>query len=676
MIREIEQLIANGTLGQFDRYFVRTLQCLAPSAPPRTLILAALVRKAVGNGHVCLDLERLVESSLPPGGGGLGRGGNSDEPGRLQFHPPPGPLPSREGESIGTSPQSPLPPGGGGLGRGGNSDEPGRLQFYSAPDPLPSRQEESIWQSFARGSGGNIFSPAPSLAELIVELQESPLVSRDGNLAPLVLEGPRLYLQRYWRYEEELVQEIRARATNPAAVQEDRLESCLSQLFTGTEQDAQQRRACAGIFRERLGLITGGPGTGKTTLVAKYLALLLLYAKASGEPSPRILLLAPTGKAAARLTESLQKKTGESSLPQELVAALPTQAATIHRALGYRAENPTTFRHNRENPLPCEVVVVDEASMIDVALMAKLFAAVPPTARLVLLGDKDQLASVEAGSILGDICAAVLDNGAGSWENPLGRCVVRLTESFRFSPHEGIGALARAIHAGKAEEAVSLAQQGSSEVSLLPPLVQGDPGHPLAEMILAGYRPFLEAVAPHAALVLFEQFRLLCAHRLGPMGVSSLNRYAEKVLARHRLIEPSTPWYKGKPVLIQANNYPLRLFNGETGILWPAENGEGLKAFFFSENREGVRSYSLRQLPAHETAFAMTIHKSQGSEFDRVALVLPGEDSALLSRELLYTGISRARRQVALVGRPQEIEAAVGRRVERASGLQEKLAGN
>ncbi len=632
MIREIEQLIANGTLGQFDRYFVRTLQCLAPSAPPRTLILAALVRKAVGNGHVCLDLERLVESSLPPGGGGLGRGGNSDEP--------------------------------------------GRLQFYSAPDPLPSRQEESIWQSFARGSGGNIFSPAPSLAELIVELQESPLVSRDGNLAPLVLEGPRLYLQRYWRYEEELVQEIRARATNPAAVQEDRLESCLSQLFTGTEQDAQQRRACAGIFRERLGLITGGPGTGKTTLVAKYLALLLLYAKASGEPSPRILLLAPTGKAAARLTESLQKKTGESSLPQELVAALPTQAATIHRALGYRAENPTTFRHNRENPLPCEVVVVDEASMIDVALMAKLFAAVPPTARLVLLGDKDQLASVEAGSILGDICAAVLDNGAGSWENPLGRCVVRLTESFRFSPHEGIGALARAIHAGKAEEAVSLAQQGSSEVSLLPPLVQGDPGHPLAEMILAGYRPFLEAVAPHAALVLFEQFRLLCAHRLGPMGVSSLNRYAEKVLARHRLIEPSTPWYKGKPVLIQANNYPLRLFNGETGILWPAENGEGLKAFFFSENREGVRSYSLRQLPAHETAFAMTIHKSQGSEFDRVALVLPGEDSALLSRELLYTGISRARRQVALVGRPQEIEAAVGRRVERASGLQEKLAGN
>jgi len=627
MIREIEQLIAAGTLDQFDRYFVRTLQRLAPPASPRVLVLAALARKAVGNGHVCLDLERLVAGApeknfLPPGGGGSGRGGSSNESGRSQLHPPPSSLPSavtaaREGES-----------------------------------------------------------PAPSLAELIAELQESPLVSRDGTVAPLVLEGARLYLHRYWRYEEELAQEIRTRAAHPVAVREDLLESCLAQLFTGTEQDGQQRDACAGIFRERLGLITGGPGTGKTTLVAKYLALLLLYAKASGEGAPRILLFAPTGKAAARLTESLQKKTGESSLPQELVAALPTRAATIHRALGYRPEHPTTFRHNRENPLPCEVVVVDEASMIDVALMAKLFAAVMPTARLVLLGDKDQLASVEAGSILGDICGAVLDNGAGHGESPLARCVVRLTESFRFSPQEGIGALASAIRAGNPDEAVFLARQGSTEVSLLPPLAYGDPAHPLAEMILAGYRPFLKATDPFAALVLFEQFRLLCAHRLGPMGVSSLNRYAEKVLARNRLIEPNGPggpWYKGRPVLIQANSYPLRLFNGETGILWPGEDGEGLKAFFFSENRAGVRSYSLRQLPAHETAFAMTIHKSQGSEFDRVALVLPGEDSSLLSRELLYTGISRARRQVALVGRPHEIETAVGRPAERASGLGEKL---
>ena len=586
MIREIEQLIASGMLDQFDRYFVRTLQRLAPDVTPRIFVLAALARKAVSNGHVCLDLERLVL-----------------------------------GDILAT---------------------------------------ESL----------------PSLAELIAELQKSPLVSRDGTLAPLVLEGHRLYLQRYWLYEEELVQEIRSRVANPVAVQEDLLASCLAQLFTGTEQDAQQREACARIFHERLGLITGGPGTGKTTLVTKYLVLLLLYAQASGEPPPRILLLAPTGKAAARLTESLQKKKGET-VPPELVAAMPAKASTIHRALGYRAENPTTFRYNRENPLPCEVVVVDESSMIDVALMAKLFAAVPPTARLVLLGDKDQLASVEAGSILGDICAAVMD-GAGAGKNLLARCVVRLTESFRFSPHEGIGALASAIHAGKAEEAVSLCQQGSAEVSLLPPLVQGDSSHPLAEMILAGYRPFLEAADPFAALMLFEQFRLLCAHRTGPMGVSSLNRYAEKVLSLHRLIEPTGPngpWYKGRPVLIQANSYPLRLFNGETGILWPGEDGEGLKAFFFSEGREGIRSYFLRQLPAHETAFAMTIHKSQGSEFDRVALILPGEDSALLSRELLYTGISRARQQVALVGRSQEIEAAVGRRVERASGLGEKLTG-
>lgn len=581
MIREIEQLIVSGRLDQFDRYFVRALQRLAPTAGPRTLVLAALTRKAVSNGHVCLELERL-----------------------------------------------------------GN---------------------------------GDIFSPEPSLAELIAELQESPLMSRAGNLAPLVLEGERLYLQRYWRYEEELAREIRVRVANPLAVREDLLASCLSQLFIGTAQDAQQRRACAGIFRERLGLITGGPGTGKTTLVAKYLALFLLYAKASGEPPPRILLLAPTGKAAARLTESLQKKKGCVFLPQELIAALPTQAATIHRALGYRVDNPATFRHNRENPLSCEVVVVDETSMIDVALMAKLFAAVPFSARLVLLGDQDQLASVEAGSILGDICVAATEDGVGTGNNPLARCIVRLRESFRYSSHEGIGALAAAIQAGKAEEAAFLCQQGSAEVNLLLPLMQNDPAHPLAEMILAGYRPFLEAADPFAALELFERFRLLCAHRLGPMGVSSLNRYTEKVLTLHRLIEPNGLWYKGRPVLIQANSYSLRLFNGETGIIWPAEDGGGLKAFFFSEGREGLRSYSLRQLPAHETAFAMTIHKSQGSEFEQVALILPGEDSALLSRELLYTGISRAKRQVALIGRPQEVEAAVGRRVERASGLGEKL---
>ncbi|MBU2538970.1 MAG: exodeoxyribonuclease V subunit alpha [Proteobacteria bacterium] len=611
MIREIEQLIASGMLDQFDRYFVRSLQRLAPSAGRNTLILAALARKAVSNGHVCLDLKRLAD------------------------------------ETQCVPPQSPLPPRGGGLGRGGNSDEPGRPQLH-------------------------LFTTETSLAELLAELAQSPLVSRDNTLAPLVLEGHRLYLHRYWRYEEELVDHIQARTVNPVVVLEDVLESCLAKLFTGTVQDAQQRTACAGIFRQRLGLITGGPGTGKTTLVSKYLSLLLLYAKEAGEPLPRILLLAPTGKAAARLTESLQKKSNESVSP-DLLASLPTKAATIHRALGYRSENPTTFRHNRENPLLCDVVVVDEASMIDVALMAKLFEAVPPEARLVLLGDKDQLASVEAGSILGDICAAAFDDVDGTKEKLLARCVVRLTESFRYSPNEGIGALARAIHEGKAEEAVALAQVGSAEVSLLPPLLQPDPTHPLAEMILDGYRPFLEAADPLAALNLFEQFRLLCAHRIGVMGVEFLNRYAEKILFRNRLIEPNTPWYKGRPVLIQANSYTLRLFNGETGILWDTEDGEGLKAFFFSENREGVRSYSLRQLPAHETAFAMTIHKSQGSEFDRVALVLPGEDSALLSRELLYTGISRARRQVALVGRPEEIAAAVGRRVERASGLGEKL---
>lgn len=278
MIREIEQLIAEGMLDLFDRYFVRTLQRLDPSATPRILVLAALTRKAVGNGHVCLDLQRLVESPLPPGGGGSGRGGNSNET-----------------------------------------------------------------------DSSELF-----LAELIAELQQSPLVGSGTNLAPLVFEEERLYLQRYWRYEEDLVREIRARAADPVSVREELLADALSRLFTGTDQDAQQRRGCSGIFRERLGLITGGPGTGKTTLVAKYLALVLLYAKAAEESAPRILLLAPTGKAAARLTESLQKKRGSIPCRPNCLLPCPSRQrpSTGLWAIGRRLRPP--FAITAKIPCPAK----------------------------------------------------------------------------------------------------------------------------------------------------------------------------------------------------------------------------------------------------------------------------------------------------------------------------------
>jgi exodeoxyribonuclease V alpha subunit len=583
MITEIEQAIARSDLDHFDRYFVRTLQRLHGEGDHLVLYLAALARKAVSLGHVCLDLAGLA---------GQRRG---------------------EGES-----------------------------------------------------------PWPDLEGLVALLAASPLVAGSGDdPCPLLLEGSRLYLQRYWRYEEELAGLILERARRGRAdVEEERLDRCLSLLFPAASEADPQRAACAAVFRQRLGIVTGGPGTGKTTLIANLLALYLLYAGESSSPPPVILLLAPTGKAAARLSESLTQRRQHLPLSPDLLALLPARALTVHRALGYLARTPTMFRHNMENPMPADLVVVDEASMVDVALMAKLLAAVAPSAAVVLVGDSEQLASVEAGSILGDICAAA-EQGSGKGGR-LAHTVVRLRESHRFSGQSGIGAMAAAVNSGEAAAAIALCSKGEGGIRLLPPW-EGEHGdHPLAALVLDGYRDFLRADNPLTALELFRAFRLLSAHRTGPVGVERLNVFVERVLGKNRLIRPTGPWYRGRPLLIGTNSYRLGLYNGDIGMVWPGEGGS-LQAFFPAVEGGGVRAFPLLQLPPHETAFAMTIHKSQGSEFDRVALLLPPEDSPLLSRELLYTGITRARQQVVLIGREQEISTAIGRRAERASGLREKL---
>lgn len=583
MSQEIEQGIARGDLDHFDRYFVRTLQRLHAEAPPLVLLLAALARRAVSLGHVCLDLSGLA---------GKRRGG-----------------------------------------------------------------AETDW---------------PGLEELARELALSPLVGRGKeDPSPLILEGNRLYLQRYWRYEEELAGQLLDRAgSGPREVEEGRLAHCLDLLFPAAAGAGLQRDGCAAIFRQRLGIVTGGPGTGKTTLIINLLLLHLLYARESARPFPAILLLAPTGKAAARLGESLAQGRGRSPLFPDLLAALPATALTIHRALGYQAQSPTLFRRTRENPLPADLVVVDEASMVDMALMAKLLAAVAPAATIVLVGDSEQLTSVEAGSILGDICAAAEHSPRSGVA--LSSSVVRLRESHRFSDESGIGALAAAVNSGDAEGAKDLCLKGQGGIRLLPPWGRALSSHPLAELVLEGYRDVFRADNPLTALELFRSFRLLSAHRTGPVGVEQLNGFVEKVLAHNRLIRPGSPWYRGRPLLVNSNSYRLGLYNGDIGMVWPGEGG-ALQAFFPGADGGGVRAFSLLQLPAHETAFAMTIHKSQGSECDRVALVLPPEDSPLLSRELLYTGITRAREQVIVIGRTEEIAVAVGRRVKRASGLREKL---
>lgn len=584
----LQELIAAEHLAPVDLYFAQTLQRLDPQAPPAVLLAAALARRAIDHGHVCLDLARL---------------------------------------------------------------DP---ELAAALAAIPFWPEE----------------PAAMLAALAASL----LVSDGPNPAPLVLAGTRLYLFRYWRYEHELAAAIRLRAgtglpaANAAAV--------LDRLLASGAMAASpaQRRAIVMAATRGLAVISGGPGTGKTTIVLALLALIQELARAGGRDFARILLLAPTGKAAARLAESMQERLVALPVDEGVRAALPTAAATIHRALGYQPRTPTTFRHGPANPLPAEVVVVDEASMVDLALMAKLFAAVSSDARLVLLGDKDQLASVEAGSLLGDLCLAAGTEGEGERASTaLAASVAQLEESFRFAPEQGVGILVRQIKAGDSEGMLTLLDGRTPDAVLHPATLPLAGDIPLREAIREGYRSYLAAADPGEALARLGSFRVLCAHRRGPAGVGALNGLCERVLAEAGWLRPYGDWYQGRPLMVTANSYSLKLFNGDLGVVWPDPADGTLRAWFSDQAGGRLRALPVGRLPAHETAFAMTVHKSQGSEFTRVAVVLPDEPSPVLTRELLYTAVSRAKTAVTLFGAPAVLRQAVAQRVVRSSGLRQRL---
>ncbi|MFH7321493.1 exodeoxyribonuclease V subunit alpha [Desulfurivibrio sp. D14AmB] len=483
---------------------------------------------------------------------------------------------------------------------------------------------------------------------------------------PLVLEYNRLYLWCYRQYESELAASILNRASQPVIAPAGRDPVPLLQALTaaaGISLDPDQQKAVLNAANQRLTVISGGPGTGKTTIIFFILNLLRLLHAGKGSAPPRTLLLAPTGKAAARLTETVHIKSGDDLS----AGADPTVAKTIHRALGFQRQSPTVFRYRADNPLAADLVVVDEASMVDIALMSKLFAAVPADARLILLGDKDQLASVEAGSILGDICQAA--SGKDKESSPLSGCVVNLERGFRFDPDRGIGALTGAIRSGEPERVLTvLRRDRTGEISChdLPPPERNPV---FKSLVVDGFKPYLTAKTAEEALELLAEFRLLCAHRRGREGVENLNRFCRDLLAAAGCLRPDGPWYKGRPIMIRVNDYSQQLFNGDLGVIWddPDEGGE-LRAFFPASGGR-IRSLLPGRLPGHETAFAMTIHKSQGSEFKRVAVVLPREPSPILTRELLYTAVSRARSQVHLFAPETIIAGAVSGRVTRASGL-------
>ncbi len=458
----------------------------------------------------------------------------------------------------------------------------------------------------------------------------------------LRLDGDLLYLDRYWLEEKQVCDDILAMvAAKPTRATPD-----IDRLFPrGFEE---QRAAAEVALSQGLTVLTGGPGTGKTTTVARLLALL-----AGGTPL-RIALAAPTGKAAARLQEAVQLEVGklEQSDRQPLSGL---HATTLHRLLGSRPDTSSRFRHNRGNRLPHDVIVVDETSMVSLTMMARLLEAVRPDARLILVGDPDQLASVEAGAVLADLVDG-LDESK----------IAALTTSHRFG--ESIGALASAVRAGDADRVVEVLRTGGDHIEWIE---TDEPSERLRKILVPQALRLREAAIlgdASEALRTLDEHRLLCAHRRGPFGVRFWNHQVERWLAETTGEPIWSSWYAGRPVLVTANDYGLGLYNGDTGAT-VVRDGLLRAAIAGAEQQE----FATSRLSDVDTMHAMTIHKSQGSQTDEVSVLLPPEDSRLLSRELLYTAITRAKNRIRVIGPQASIRAAVARRVVRASGLGQRL---
>ena len=485
----------------------------------------------------------------------------------------------------------------------------------------------------------------------------------------LRLEGSLLYLDRHWREEKQVCDDLSLRlAARPPEIEETPLRAALERMFPrGWEE---QRDATERATRQWTTVLTGGPGTGKTASVARLLAVLSEQHETTVGRPPRIALAAPTGKAAARLQESVARERDSDRMPPADAARLVgIGASTVHRLLGWRPDNSTRFRHHRANPLPYDVVVVDEVSMVSLTQMTRLLEAVRPATRLVLVGDPDQLASVEAGAVLADLVAGF----EGRADSP----VVRLLTTHRTADDEGgraLDALARAMRQGDADAAVQLLGSSGDAVRLVDPEDQTAMAAVRAEVV--GRAVDIAEAAQEAqalrATELLEEHRLLCAHREGPYGVSGWNRQVTHHLAESAGVAHLDEWYAGRPVLITANDRGLGLSNGDLGVTVRADDGR-LRVVVRTDGEP--RSFAPTRLTGVETVYAMTVHKSQGSEAHGVTVVLPPEDSPLLTRELLYTAVTRARRRVTVVGTEASVRAAVSRKVQRASGLARRLEG-
>ncbi|OEF09095.1 exodeoxyribonuclease V subunit alpha [Vibrio genomosp. F10] len=720
LLSNLNTLAKKGVIRQLDYQFARFIASQEQNAPEQIGFLAGLISHELSKGNICLML----------------------------------PTPSMVGETANNSV---------------NSDEHAhhpwalKLGLYGDSATALSLQLQSIdWASL---------------------IQQSTLIGENSEAVPMMFDGERLYLHRYWQYEIGLAECLTRFGSpmilKPTEVQNlsallDRLfQRSYHYLFNGLKslspskntQVVRQQLVCDHLdivdntsldwmaidnlllaanksedlktldqwvplsvcvnwqkvaasiaLTRRFAVISGGPGTGKTTTVTKLLAALITQAEQTGK-EPTIRLVAPTGKAAARLTESIGQAITELAVSPQLKEKIPTQASTIHRLLG-ALPNSAEFRHNRANPLHLDILVIDEASMVDLPMMYKVVEALPDHARLILLGDKDQLASVEAGSVLGDICSfqklgysraqeKVLkeltqyqhinvndgsvnpDDTIKQDGNVISDSLCMLQKSFRFDARSGIGQLAKAINSGQPKRVEQVFEQGFGDIESH--TLSGESYNHMLQTLVQEYAQYLKQIQPKdtstielvedqlqrakMALKQFAQCRLLCAIREGDFGVSGLNLRIEKALSRQRLINPQDElWYHGRPVMVTQNDHGLGLYNGDIGICMIdfSDDNKRLKVFF--ELPDGsVKSVLPSRVPSHETAFAMTVHKSQGSEFALTLMILPPDFTPVLTRELIYTGITRAKSRLVLFCNMSVLKRGIRVKTERASGLVERL---
>lgn len=491
--------------------------------------------------------------------------------------------------------------------------------------------------------------PWPQADEWMAAVRASRLL---GSPPVLRLFGELLYLDRYWLEEEQVCADLLALSVHGATGRTPPLERLFPPGYD------EQRVAAEIALSQAVTVLTGGPGTGKTTTVARLLGVLLERAELTGAPRPRIALAAPTGKAAARLAEAVAAEVENlDAVDRARLAGL--QATTLHRLLGSRPDTSVRFRHHRGNRLPHDVIVVDETSMVSLTMMARLLEAVRPDTRLILVGDPDQLASVEAGAVLADLVEGLTARHDVR--------VAALRTPHRFG--ESIGALAEAIRVGDADRVVALLRAGGEHVEW----VDSDGPTDRLRGVLTGHalrvREAAVLGAAEAALATLDEHRLLCAHRRGPYGVSQWNRQVERWLSEETGQPVFSDWYVGRPLLVTANDYGLKVYNGDTGVAVAAD--DGLRAVIAGAT--GTLSFATSRLSDIETMHAMTIHKSQGSQAAEVTVLMPPEDSRLLTRELFYTAVTRAKAKVRVVGAEASVRAAIERRAVRASGLAQRL---